>query len=464
MGLWRRGNRFVVVIGLAGGAALVTGIRSDPMQTLTKPGAEFGVELQTGHALDTRQGRETAFADRGRPLRSDDFNSDFKNDFKGVLVAAEDFTRLSESPDAARTELADTFARTLRLPPRPDGPDVMLIERETVFKQSLEASDSPIPDLQMLSISGISPLLSNFAYGHVGVGGLVSSKRLVGQGTVVPDAVVNIGGYVALYREGNAENSGNVQRALGVFALRSEIDTGSGNWQTLLLHITLNTTLKGATLNFGYHLPLQHLPEGTRFRQTFLLMRARSGVAAPDCFTQMQRQFGLDGRPPAYMVTMETGTITSSRFPLDLAATDGAVVVDLAQTDLPCDLPVRASGLHDNWTAVCADLPASSKAVPLAPGTLPHHLLVAFDGMACTALDLNAHTRRLFLGHPAICDRPAVGLSVTAWNPKGLTVKLHNPTARPVTVRLRIHPRLGFGRQTLQIPARTSVTTLLSWQ
>ena len=193
-------------------------------------------------------------------------------------------------------------------------------------------------------------------------------------------------------------------------------------------------------------------------------MRARPGVPAPDCFTQMQRRFGLDGSPPAYTVTMETGAITSAHFPLDLASTNSGAVVALSQADLPCDLPVRVSGLRANWTTVCADLPANSKAVPLAPGVLTHSLLATFDGTACIVLDLKAHAHRLFMGHPAICDRPDVGLNITAWNSKGLTLHLHNPTAQPVTVHLRVHPRLGFGRQTVQIPARTSVTTLLSWQ
>ena len=145
-------------------------------------------------------------------------------------------------------------------------------------------------------------------------------------------------------------------------------------------------------------------------------------------------------------------------------AAEGAVVVNLSQTALPCDLPVRISGLHDNWTVVYADLPLNSKAVPLSPGTLSHPLLAICEGTAYAALDLNGHARRLFLGHPAICDHADVSLRVTAWNPKGLTVELHNPSAQSVMVHLRIHPRLGFGRQTLALPAKASITTRLLWQ
>ena len=161
---------------------------------------------------------------------------------------------------------------------------------------------------------------------------------------------------------------------------------------------------------------------------------------------------------------METGAITSTRCGLEMVAAEGAVVVNLSQTALACDLPARISGLHENRTVVCADLPLNSKAVPLSPGTLSHPLLAICEQTAYAALDLNGHARRLFLGHPAICDHADISLRVTAWNLKGLTVEVHNPSAQSILVHLRIHPRLGFGRQTLSIPAKASITTRLLWQ
>ena len=452
----RRGVWWSVLPALFGMTAFAQNVAPRPIQAQTKPGAELGVEVQAGHRVDTRQGLETAFGRRTRLLRSSD-----------CLITEEEFTHISESADAARTRLADTFARFITFTPRPDRPRLVLIERETIFKQSLEAADSPVPDLQMLALRGNSAFT---AFGYTSLNGkLVMDKRgdeetatrveKTSKRAVLADAVVKNGGYIALYGEGRSP--------FAIFPLRSEINTG-GNGQALSLHLTL----RDATLTLGCHLPLQYLPADTRFRQTLLLVRAPYGSHPSghdennqsDVFAQIQRQLGLDGDPPAYKASMETGVITSTRCGLEMAVAEGAAVVNLSQTALPCALPVRVSGLHDNWTVVCADLPLNSKAVPLAPGTLPHPLCAVCEGTAYTALDLNAQARRLFLGHPAICDHADISLRVTAWNPTGLAVELHNPSAQSVRVHVRIHPRLGFGRQALQIPARASVTTRLLWQ
>ena len=462
----RRGVLWSVLPALFGFTAFAQNVPPRPIQTPTKPGAELGVEVQAGHRVDTRQGLETAYGRRTRILRSSD-----------CLITEEEFTHTAESADAARTRLADSFAHFIAFTPRPDRPTLLLIERETIFKQSLEAADSPVPDLQMFALRGNSAFTA-FAYTSLN-GKLVIGKRgdnetatnetatsvkPTSKRAVLADAVVKNGGYIALYGEGRGP--------FALFALRSEINTG-GNGQSLSLHLTLHD----ATLTLGCHLPLQYLPADTRFQQTLLLVRAPSGNNPTannlsghdennqsDVFAQIQRQLGLDGDPPAYKASVETGAITSTRCGLAMAATEGAIVVNLSQTALPCALPVRVSGLHDNWTVVCADLPLNSKAVPLAPGTLPHPLCAVCEGTAYTALDLNAQARRLFLGHPAICDHADISLRVTAWNPTGLAVELHNPSAQSVRVHVRIHPRLGFGRQALQIPARASVTTRLLWQ
>ena len=127
--------------------------------------------------------------------------------------------------------------------------------------------------------------------------------------------MVKNGGYIALYGEGRGP--------FALFPLRSEINTG-GNGQSLSLHLTL----RDATLTLGCHLPLQYLPEDTRFRQTFLLVRAPSGNNPSshngnkgnnqnNLFAQIQRQLGLNGDPPAYKAIMETGAITSTRCGLE---------------------------------------------------------------------------------------------------------------------------------------------------
>ena len=120
------------------------------------------------------------------------------------------------------TRLADTFARFVRFTPRPDRPALLLLERETVFKQALEAADSPVPDLQMLTLHGSSAFT---AYAYTPLNGkLVFGKRPDSETAAIPDAVVKNGGYIVLYGEGRGP--------FALFPLCSEINTG-GNGQSL---------------------------------------------------------------------------------------------------------------------------------------------------------------------------------------------------------------------------------------
>ena len=159
----RRGVWWSVLLALFGVTAFAQLSLPHLLQTQAKPGVELGVDLQVGHRVDTRQGLETAYGRRTRVLRSSD-----------CLITEEEFTRVAESADAAHTQLADTFARFVRFTPRPDRPALLLIERETVFKQSLEAADSPVPDLQMLALRGNSAFTA-FAYTPLN-GKLVTGK------------------------------------------------------------------------------------------------------------------------------------------------------------------------------------------------------------------------------------------------------------------------------------------------
>lgn len=480
MGPHDRQHRFVVEARDFKGRRMVSSALTDGDY---KPGRFPG---NVSHFLYTRQGRESARVHYKLLFGSRD-----------CVIVQNDLTKLSDKDGP--TLLADTIARSLTFKPRLNSPEFMLVERETVLKQSIEASDSSSPDLQMFSLGVDITSFTGFAFEQPG-GKIISEKRSDSQ-KAVSNVLLKIGGYAALFADtssntsllnggsnssnklnnGNSSNgpnnlnelqgSANSQTSIGMFPLRSELQTAGGPWQPLLLHMSI----RDARMYVGYHLPLQVLPSGMGFRQTFLLMRPFTKdqikkdqteiEKTENSFNEVQRAFGLDGRQPAYSATMEAGRIVAQSYPLDLTADDAsAVLVDLSKADLPCDLPVRISKLHDNWTAVCAELPANSKSVPFTPGELPQRALGVRNDTGYTSIDLNSRAHRLFLGHPIICDRPDIHINIVDWQRKGLLVELHNPGKEAVTTYVRVHKLLGFGRQTVHILPGSSRILTLSWR
>lgn len=453
-GLHDRQHRFVVEARDKQGRRIVSPALYTTDQRLQCTISSDQPTLSVSHLLDTLQGRESAAS-----------HVKFLFGSRDCLILQNDFTKLLN--DGSPTRLADSSARYFYFMPRLHGPAFVLIERETVLKQTIEASDSSSPNLQMLSVGIDSDLFANVTFVQPS-GKLIIAKPSVNK-ILIPDIVLRTGEFAALIADSPGSDSSNslirIQTAIGVYPLRSELQTIVGYWQPQPLHMSI----RGTMLYVGYHLPIQVLPIGMRFRQTFLLLRppdisSRSGQTAK-YFEEIQRAFGLDGRQPVYTASMEAGKILSQLYPLDVTSDDdGAALVDLSKTDLPTDLPIRISKLCENWTAICAELPVNTKSVPFTPGELPYRALgVRNDiGYACT--DLSSRAQRLFLGHPVICDRRDITINVMDWQRKGLTVELHNPGKVETTTQVRVHRLLGFGRQTVRIPAESSIILSLSWR
>ncbi len=352
------------------------------------------------------------------------------------------------------TRLATTHADYIEFTPRIYSYNLMLVRRETTLKRLVHPSPGPAPDMQMLQLGGSDRSFPKYAYikaaGAGTDGVLVQGVRPPGNAVIANDVPLETGGYVAIYPDFYGSGA--------VFPLRSQMRLPGQAWANTPLRLHL----QGANITLGYQMAGQTLPAGTSFRQTLLVMRGKFGDDNGRCFQQVRRLYGLDG-PPAYRVKASWGAVRGTQFTLDLGAKDGAAVASISQAPLPNDLPVCVHGLEDRWSAVRATLPSGH--VPVDhPGLLKWRPVGVYKGVGYVAVNINKGSRRLFIGHPLVCNQPALFLNLTGWNRAGLRVEIHNPTAKPIHTVLEISPVLGSDSLPLVVPAESSVTKLIPWR
>ncbi len=164
--------------------------------------------------------------------------------------------------------------------------------------------------------------------------------------------------------------------------------------------------------------------------------------------------YGIAGGKPAYAVTVTQGTITSTRYLLELAAEKYGFAGKIGKSELPQSLPVKVTGLNAKWTAARVDL-AQKQWFPLG----------VWDGAAYMALDPALGEQNLFIGNLVTADNPDVFLTLLPANADGKTyVEVHNPTAKEVTSKINV-PVATFladkQEQTVTVPAGVSVNVEL---
>ena len=380
---------------------------------------------------------DIAFADGDCNILSLDFN-----------------TMLEPGSVIVPTRLATTQADYIEFTPRIYSYNLMLVKRETMLKRMIHPSPGPAPDMQMLQLGGSDRSFPKYAYikaaGTRTDGVLVKGVRPAGNVVIANDVPLETGGYVAIYPDFYGSGA--------VFPLRSQMRLPGHVWA----NVPLRLHLQGANITLGYQMAGQPLPAGTSFRQTLLVMRGKFGDDNGRCFQQVRRLYGLDG-PPAYRVKASWGAVRGTRFTLDLGAKDGAAVASISQAPLPDDLPVRVNGLQGRWSAVCADLPVAGGPIS-DPGSLKWRPVGVYKGVGYLAININKGPRRLFMGHPLVCNQPKLFLNLISWGKAGLRVEVHNPTKKPLKTTVRISPELGQKSLPLAVPAESSRILFVPWR
>ncbi len=174
----------------------------------------------------------------------------------------------------------------------------------------------------------------------------------------------------------------------------------------------------------------------------------RLPAASNEVVERFYREFGLDGGPGGWTVTLRSGRIVGRRY---IMRVDGAAdhgFSGVIEGDLVSALPVRVTGLNDRWSAVLYDA-ALEKARPVG----------VFENAAWAVFPLHGR-RDLFIGHPVTADRNQLFIQVTQTGETRWRVEVHNPTDAPLRATLacnRFFPPFKtvaeFAGQPVTVPA-----------
>ena len=198
------------------------------------------------------------------------------------------------------------------------------------------------------------------------------------------------------------------------------------------------------------------LPKGSRSFVRFVNFKLED--KGDNTFAEWERLkdlYGIAGGKPAYAVTATQGSVTSTRYLLELAADQYGFAGTIDASRLPQSLPVKVTGLNPKWTAARVDL-ERKQWFPLG----------VWDGAAYMALDPALGEQKLFIGNLVAADNPDVFLTLLPANADGTThVEAHNPTEKEVTTKVNVPVATflaGKQEQTVTIPPGESVTVELT--
>ncbi len=208
----------------------------------------------------------------------------------------------------------------------------------------------------------------------------------------------------------------------------------------------------GVNHQVGIKTPAGTVAKGTTLSAKLLLVGMNRLVAEPERLAaQVAADYGLSG-PPAYNVEAEQGKVTDQQVTLTLDARKDQCfrgkLTGLA--GLSGNLGSVITGLNDTWSAV----------VQVQDGSGKTRLIPVEKGTGYAVLRAEDEGKRLFIGHPLVCDNPQVVISLARskdW--KTWEVEIHNPTAKAVTVKVRPNPNVeGFRlTETVQLAPGSSV-------
>ena len=182
------------------------------------------------------------------------------------------------------------------------------------------------------------------------------------------------------------------------------------------------------------------------------------------------------GREPAYQVRPTTGSVTGTRFILNLQADGYAFTGTLTEAKLPLNLPVMIAGLNPRWHAgvwykgscrlhtaewVVNDMNQrwTERRVRTVKDEI-QHFPVMEDGVGFLQLNTTFGAKNVTIGNLLVSDNPNVCLTLVDRRPGREAFVIHNPTDAAIACEVRPGPGftlLGDFRSSMTVPPGSSV-------
>ena len=109
---------------------------------------------------------------------------------------------------------------------------------------------------------------------------------------------------------------------------------------------------------------------------------------------------------------------------------------------------IQVAHLNPRWSVFFADLKTGERR-PLG---------VSAEGSTWVAYDFGSTAREIFIGHPFVCDRPEVSLTVAQTGPESFQIEAHNPTDQAIQTTIEANADAGtkVKVQRVELPAGSS--------
>ncbi len=215
--------------------------------------------------------------------------------------------------------------------------------------------------------------------------------------------------------------------------------------------------------------------EGSELSYRYLAAIDAFGKAPEYTFiTDVIDKLGIDGTP-AYKIFPVSGKVLDTKYILKLAADNGGFSGKISQASLPIDLPVMICNLNKNWDSVIWYKGKNKLLTALRTfddrgcDFISRHEMeyedeVRFFGVlgdtGYCQIDTELAERDIFIGHPIICDRKDVMISIAKCGKEGFSFEVHNPSDSAVKCTVSNAPQLteaGVFSVKLNIPAGSSL-------
>ena len=185
---------------------------------------------------------------------------------------------------------------------------------------------------------------------------------------------------------------------------------------------------------------------------------------AIDEVDDVYRGMGIVSKPTLYDVDAASGAVLGRRFVLTVRSEDGGFAGRIRKTTdktLPIHLPVFVEGLNRRWDAIVyypgkvrlhtPDYFRDQWGAKTWAWIIGHYrdqtdviryIPVLDDGVGYCQVDTDRQDPDVFIGHPLLCDRPEVFLTLVTAERGKCTFEINNPTDKPM--RCRVRPSGGF--------------------